>query len=359
LLTLPSESVQICVTSPPYWGLRDYGTASWEGGDPDCDHTARRSIGSSTLRNDGRRQIGTQAHEKTAATVIPFRGDCLKCGATRIDRQIGLEPTPEEYVENLVDVFREVKRVLRPDGVIFLNLGDSYCSGNRDTYDQVSDNKGKRGTTNLRPPMPSGLKPKDLVGIPWMTALALRQDGWYLRSDIIWAKPNPMPESVTDRCTRSHEYIFLLAKSETYYYNADAIAEPLTRPGEAFRKTPAKFGGADKFTEAQKQSRLHSGNEYKGTPNGTRNKRDVWTIASNPFPDAHFAVFPEDLVRPCILAGCPAGCTVLDPFAGSGTTMLTADKLNCRSVGIELNPDYCKMAIRRLDARTMNLWDGW
>jgi DNA modification methylase len=178
-------------------------------------------------------------------------------------------------------------------------------------------------------------------------AFALQADGWYLRSDIIWHKPNPMPESVTDRPTKAHEYLFLLTKSERYYYDAEAIAEPLTRPEEADRKTPARFGGADKFEEARKQSRLHSGNEYTGTPNGTRNKRSVWTVATQPYSEAHFATFPPKLIEPCILAGCPSGGLVLDPFAGSGTTLQVAQQLGRRGVGIELNPAYIALAEQR------------
>ena len=296
------ESVQCCVTSPPYWGLRDYGVAG----------------------------------------------------------QLGLENTPEEYVAKMVEVFREVRRVLKADGTLWLNLGDTYTTnigGNRNGHDNTTwdhaESESLRsnsiGTTRLRANAKEyGLKPKDLVGIPWRVAFALQSDGWYLRSDIIWAKPNPMPESVTDRPTKSHEYLFLLSKSEKYYYDAAAIAEPLQRPEEGERKTPARFGGADKWVEAQKQSRLHSGNEYLGTENGTRNKRSVWTVATQPYADAHFATFPPKLIEPCILAGAQAGSLVLDPFAGSGTTIMVAQQLGRHGVGIELNQDYIMMAERRI-----------
>lgn len=196
--------------------------------------------------------------------------------------------------------------------------------------------------------VPAGIKSKDLVGIPWRLAFALQADGWYLRQDIIWHKPNPMPESVTDRCTKAHEYIFLLSKSGRYYYDADAIREPLTRPEEATRKTPARFGGADKWEEAQKQSRLHSGNEYFGTPNGKRNKRTVWTVATQPYRGAHFATFPPKLIEPCVLAGSRPSDVVLDPFSGSGTTCAVAKRFGRKVIGIELNPDYCALSVKRL-----------
>jgi DNA modification methylase len=188
-----------------------------------------------------------------------------------------------------------------------------------------------------------GLKQKDLIGIPWRVAFALQADGWYLRQDIIWHKPNPMPESVTDRCTKAHEHIFLLSKSERYYFDNDAIKEPLARPEEGKRKTPAVFGGRDKFAETKKQSRLHSGNEYTGTIDGKRNRRSVWTVTTKPFKGAHFAAFPPDLIQPCILAGCPRGGIVLDPFGGAGTTGLVSERLLRGSILIELNPDYCQM----------------
>jgi DNA modification methylase len=314
LQTMEPESVHCCVTSPPYWGLRDYGLEPmvWPDG---------------------------------------WRGS------------LGLEPTPELYVQHLVEIFREVRRVLRPDGTLWLNLGDSFA-GSWGNYGGQNRGHGKqrRITVGSLPSpawdgreqeRPSGsrkhptLKPKDLVGIPWRVAFALQADGWYLRSDIIWHKPNPMPESVRDRPTRSHEHVFLLAKSAKYYYDAQAIAEPLQRPDEGKRKTPGRFGGANKWIESQKQSRLHSGRPYVGTGTGTRNRRDVWTIAPKPFRGAHFAVFPPDLIEPCILAGCPEGGVVLDPFSGTGTTGIVAVKNGRRSKGIELNPAYIDISQER------------
>lgn len=285
LREMPSDSVDCCVTSPPYWGLRDYG----------------------------------------------------------VDGQIGLEATPDAFVGRLVEVFREVRRVLKEDGTCWVNLGDSYNAhpGQRKTTDKAGS---KQNTSEGSIGAPSrnvvSLKPKDLVGIPWRVAFALQADGWWLRQDIIWHKPNPMPESVRDRCTKAHEYVFLLTKSAKYFWDAEAMSEPLARPEEVNRKTPAVFGGADKWIDAKKQSRLHSGNEYKGTPTGTRNRRSVWTIATQPTPEAHFATFPLELPEMCLRAGCPIDGVVLDPFNGAGTTGLAALKNGRKYVGIELNPEY-------------------
>ena len=357
LRTLPDESIHCCVTSPPYWGLRDYG----------CDG------------------------------------------------QIGLEKTPEEYVSKMVEVFREVKRVLRKDGTLWLNLGDSYA-GN---CSQASNN-GRAGFGNARERLVNrkgeGLKPKDLVGIPWMVAFALRADGWYLRQDIIWHKPNPMPESVTDRCTRAHEYIFMLTKKRKYFYDREAIREN-PKPGNdgticaiaKDRSGPVNIGNG-----AHMVKRVYK--EIKGA-----NKRSVWTVATKPFKEAHFATFPPDLIKPCILAGtsphaceiCGAPwervverepmeikrsgrgvtlgkygktaasgtmikpatsvtsgwqptctcegndgsgrCVVLDPFVGSGTTLLVAQRLGRSGIGIELNPEYIEIAKRRLNSVQLKL----
>jgi DNA modification methylase len=309
LKTLPGESVHCCVTSPPYFGLRDYG----------------------------------------------------------VDGQIGLEETPEEYINRLVEVFREVKRVLRNDGTLWLNIGDSYSGSGKGGQSE------EKRSENWRPQYGNkgkcyGLKPKDLIGIPWMLAFALRADGWYLRQDIIWQKPNPMPESVTDRCTKSHEYIFLFSKSRTYFFDAEAIAEPVTQstidrlsqdvenqhgservPGKtngAMKAAAPRYGGK-KYTENPDVSyRTKSGNAYELREK--RNKRDVWNVATQPYSEAHFATFPKDLIRPCILAGCPVGGIVLDPFFGSGTTGEVALEENRNFIGIELNPEYIKIAQKRI-----------
>jgi len=354
LKTLGEGTVQCVVTSPPYWGLRDYGA----------------------------------------------------------DGQIGLEVTPDEYIAAMVEVFREVRRVLRDDGVCWLNLGDSYTSRGRDSRaPDMKDSKGDRENES-RPPTPSGLKPKDLVGIPWRVAFALQADGWWLRQDIIWSKNNPMPEPVTDRCTRSHEYLFMLTKSERYFYDAEAIKEPLASPGAM-----SPFG--TKHAHAQNAQFSHSGRVYDAGAVGSRNKRSVWTVNPRPYDGAHFAVMPPMLVEPCVLAGtseagcCPtcgapweretervggtsgdnlglredaprAGirgsglsgappshmigktvtkgwaptcqcpehtpvpCTVLDPFGGSGTVGMVSRWLGRDAVLCELNPEYVKLIEERV-----------
>jgi len=301
LRDLPEKSVNTCVTSPPYWGLRDYGTGEWVGGDPDCNHEG-------TVLGNNRNFVDREGRGSNNKSISS--GDCYKCGATKKDDQLGLEETPEKFVENLVNVFREVRRVLRDDGTVWLNLGDSYSSGGRKT----TTNKSLRGDNEYgvtRPKPSEGIKEKDLIGIPWRVAFALQADGWYLRQDIIWHKPNPMPESVQDRCTKAHEYIFLLSKSPKYYYDNEAIKEE-TQDGEK------------------------------------RNKRSVWTVTTKPYSEAHFATYPHDLIIQCILAGCPEGGTVLDPFGGSGTTAQVSNNLNRNAILCELNPEYVEIAKVRL-----------
>jgi DNA modification methylase len=324
LARLPEGCIQTCVTSPPYWGLRDYG----------------------------------------------------------VEGQLGLERTPEEYVAAMVEVFRGVRRALRDDGTLWLNLGDSYAS-NAGGYDE-SGSAGASGVVSKktrsavlkgrsRTP-PSGLKPKDLVGIPWMVAFALRADGWYLRSEIIWAKPNPMPESVTDRPTKSHEHLFLLAKSQRYRYDADSIREPHSSwsgeirdgyrggKGDERRDAPVAVvggvlpSGRKEAHATGTRSGANLSSAYAGGPPGNplgRNKRDVWTIATEPFDGAHFAVMPPSLVEPCILAGSRVGDLVLDPFFGSGTTGMVAEKHGRRWIGFDLNPAYEKLQRERTAQRTL------
>lgn len=358
LRTLPDRSVHCVVSSPPYWGLRDYGTGRWEGGDPECDHQVRAWDG--PKQTQGAQSGHAAKHDRLD------RPTCM-CGAARVDLQLGLEPTPEAYVGRLVTVFREVRRVLRDDGTFWLNLGDSYA-GSWGAMSYAGGDIGARrfggdGQKIARPVtsrLAGALKPKDLVGIPWRVAFALQADGWWLRSDIVWAKPNPMPESVTDRPTRSHEYVFLLTKAERYYYDAAAIREPAvavndhdaTGPGyQAPGQTTQRGNRRDK---QRGHGRRHAGfnerwdamSKAEQQANG-RNKRDVWTIATQPYPDAHFATFPEALVEPMILAGCPVGGTVLDPFAGSGTTLAVANRLGRHAIGIELNPGYVKLIEQR------------
>ena len=328
-LPLRDVSVQCVVTSPPYWGLRDYGLLPLVWDDPGgCEHEwgeqgrsgQRQRSGADCGLHEGR------ATNKLAdnITLNPQTGAfCSRCSAWR--GVLGLEPTSDLYVQHLVEIFREVKRVLRDDGTVWLNLGDSYASGDRSTYRSgISDNKGHLVQNDqARPRTPSGLKPKDLVGIPWRVAFALQADGWWLRSDIIWSKPNPMPESVTDRPTKSHEYLFLLSKSATYYYDAKAIKEEAeSYPG----KMPDGWDTGDgahgtihrQGREKGRKQDLVGDPRYTGfnaryEPVPLRSRRTVWEIATAPFPEAHFATFPSDLVKPCVLAGTSergacAGC---------------------------------------------------
>jgi DNA modification methylase len=337
LRKLDEESIQTCVTSPPYFGLRDYGTAQWVGGRAGCDHKpAIKPRGS-------RPKSGLHSLGYTDACQQPcYRDICGKCGARRVDAQIGLEETPAAYVERLVAVFREVKRVLKADGTVWLNLGDSYATGGMSNPSLKSTLQGGKDLGaerySITRARPAGLKPKDLIGIPWRVAFALQADGWYLRQDIIWAKPNPMPESVRDRCTKSHEYVFLLAKSERYYYDADAVREVAVSSG------PRQDTGEQAFNCDIGMYRGRAGNK----PDGKRNRRSVWTITPRPYKGAHFAVFPEALVEPCILAGSAPGDLVLDPFAGSGTTGAVARRLGRGFRGCELNPEYVSLAQQRI-----------
>ena len=294
--TLPAECIQTCITSPPYFGLRDY-------------------------------QGGTE--------------------------EIGQEETVEGYVEKMVEVFREIKRILRDDGTVWLNLGDSYmsakgCSPPPQTF---ANGNADGQPKDFVPPNrrdQKGLKNKDMIGIPWRVAFALQADGWYLRQDIIWNKPNPMPESVTDRCTKSHEYIFMLSKNQKYFYDNTAIKEKTSvdrtkELGRAVRKR--NHGGrTDGYTVA-------SGTVGDGI---SRNKRTVWTVTTKPFRGAHFATFPKDLIEPCVLAGCPVGGTVFDPFTGSGTTAIVAMNHGRNFIGTELNPEYIKIAESRITKEVPN-----
>lgn len=291
LRTMPDASVHTCVTSPPYFGLRDYG----------------------------------------------------------VDGQIGLEPTPDEYVARMVEVFREVRRVLRDDGTLWLNLGDSYAHPTKGTGGgwaaDPNNYAHKAQAFGARKFSMGDAKPKDLLGIPWRVAFALQADGWYLRQDIIWHKPNPMPESVRDRCTKAHEYIFLLSKSPKYYFDAEAIKEPAIHAGRV-----VEYDGTQKNSVAAADPRMRTRIAKTTTVGDKRNRRSVWTVATKPFKGAHFATFPPDLIEPCILAGCPEGGTVLDPFGGAGTTGLVATQAGRNAVLCEINPEYVEMARARIDA---------
>ncbi|HHM6458666.1 TPA: site-specific DNA-methyltransferase [Pseudomonas aeruginosa] len=297
LRAMPDQSFHCCITSPPYFGLRDYGMPG----------------------------------------------------------QIGLEQTPAEFVTRLVEVFREVRRVLRDDGTLWLNIGDSYSnigkwggatSGKHAKAlhgEQQSSCREKRDSESLGA---TGLKPKDLIGIPWRLAFALQDDGWYLRQDIIWHKPNPMPESVRDRCTKAHEYVFMLSKSPRYYYDHEAVKE------DAVSDHPSGNGFKRDARESYKNlDGTARGNDEQWTGvGGKRNRRSVWTVPTAGFKGAHFATFPPDLIRPCVLAGAPRGGLVLDPFGGAGTTALVAMQEGRRSVLLELNPEYASIARHRLAA---------
>ena len=323
--TLSDKCVQTCITSPPYFGLRDYGTGSWEGGDIECDHVdtaamAERLRQKKSMIAVGERMDGstrTRVHDEQIGQGIQYNHSCKKCGAKRVDSQIGQEDTVDGYVQKMVEVFREVRRILRDDGTLWLNLGDSYMSAKNcaPPPQTLANGNARSMPTDFIPANrkdQDGLKTKDLIGIPWRVALALQADGWYLRQDIIWSKPNPMPESVADRCTKSHEYIFLLSKKPHYYYDHEAVKEP------------AVYGQEKK------------------------NKRSVWAVNAKGYKGAHFAVYPENLILPCVLAGCPQDGTVFDPFTGSGTTAVVALKNGRNYIGTELNPEYIKIAEARI-----------
>ena len=360
LKTLPSESVNCCITSPPYWGLRDYGTGEWIGGDPNCSH--KRDSKQSELTQTGHRNL-----EGAVGDGI-YKDKCKRCGAERKDRQIGLELTPSMYVQKIVEVFREVKRILKKDGTLWLNLGDSYATTSggmeqlrdmgKDTpsYGKIKYSDGYEGVSQKgksEAKKRDGLKHKDLIGIPWRVAIALQSDGWYLRQDIIWHKPNPMPESVTDRCTKAHEYIFLMSKNPNYYFDNKAIQEPCTtqegRPSAIVRDRVYGYNS--------KQAALGRARGGEETPEpSTRNKRSVWSVNVKPYKEAHFATFPKELIEPCVLAGCPKDGTILDPFGGSGTTAEVAIENGRNALLIELNPEYIELAKTRISNTQTNLF---
>jgi len=417
LKEIETGTVQCVVTSPPYWGLRDYQTASWEGGDENCDHKEAKlksrydySLETSTIQDGSR--TGTDAPK--------WKDDCPTCGAVKEDEQLGLEETPEEYVEKMVEVFRQIKRVLKHDGTVWLNLGDSYAGSGRGGNPPDSkwsgfvgnDKREKQAKEPTKVFKGNGYKAKDLIGIPWRVAFALQADGWYLRQDIIWHKPNPMPESITDRCTKSHEYIFLLTKSAKYFYDNDAIKEECSdeeyKTKGHYRPNPAGHFIEDPVRGATK------GGLHNAKPNTHRNKRSVWKINTKPYKEAHFAVFPPKLPELCIKAGtseygecsecgkawerivektgefqrrwsknnaegspyssqsssqniyeekgwqptcsCDADRVpqiVLDPFFGSGTTGWVAQRLGRKWIGIELNEEYIKIAEKRFQQREL------
>ena len=351
LKTLPSESVNCCITSPPYWGLRDYGTGEWIGGDPTCSH--KRDSKQSELTQTGHRNL-----EGAVGDGI-YKDKCKRCGAERKDRQIGLELTPESYVQKMVDVFREVRRVLRGDGTLWLNLGDTYSAQRwtkkGETTTPAQPMNGMSDTWRaIAPTKESGLPDKNLVGIPWRVAFALQADGWYLRQDIIWHKPNPMPESVTDRCTKAHEYIFLMSKNPNYYFDNKVISEnAISKQGKgAIGRGQQSYAVASGKGMSPQQD--HSG--WMGGDGNTRNKRSVWSVTVKPYKEAHFATFSKELIEPCVLAGCPKDGTILDPFGGSGTTAEVAIENGRNALLIELNPEYIELAKTRISNTQTNLF---
>jgi DNA modification methylase len=466
LKTLPDESVHCCVTSPPYFGLRDYGTGTWVGGDPRCPHKPTGTT------DDPKNPGSTARNGKPSARDREILSGRCPCGAVKVDRQIGLEPTPDEFVAKLVAVFREVRRVLRADGTLWINLGDSYANDAKGPGAKAGNLDGRPNLTAVQKSwrLAGDLKKKDLIGIPWMTAFALRADGWYLRQELIWAKPNPMPESVTDRCTKAHEHIFLLSKSPRYYFDAEAVKEKAVSDHPAGNKNHKYADQYEAERAVTQQHRTKAGlKSLAGVKWEKRNRRSVWTVNTKSYRGAHFATFPPDLIEPCILAGCPGtgrrcdcgeviatptgegavddpsmltgragfnrprregeGCrtitrreqrheaaemkqsphrvemgeacgpafahyvrtdrsgarplpehlrlrfreagwitpappcdcpeepagVVLDPFAGSGTTLATALSLGRRAVGIELNPDYCGLVRERVEKARSDL----
>ncbi len=365
---LENNSIDCVVTSPPYWGLRDYGTGKWQGGDINCDHLGKPQATRSNIHD----RTQPQCNNKKDETVREiFKNICKKCGAKRIDKQFGLETTYQEHIQNIVKLFRAMKPKLKDTATIWLNYGDSYAATvngtkvkdmkknlqknrleNKSKTNGVYDDKGfidKPFST-----IQGSLKPKDLVMIPNRIAIALQDDGWWIRSEIIWHKPNPMPESTKDRPTSAHEKIWLITKSKKYYYDADAIKEPVKENSKkrvqyglkaSHKANPYSYMDTDKMGERFCNS------------DGKRNKRNVWTITTKPFKEAHFATFPKDLIEPCIKAGCPEGGVVLDPFGGSGTTGIVAQSLNRQAILIELNKNYINIANKRID-KELGMFSG-
>ena len=383
LATLAAESVHTVVTSPPYYGLRDYGTTLWDGGDAACDHAFSMSRHSGLAAAAERCDGNTRNASGPIFAKAPQQAwhTCGKCGATRVDRQIGLEATPDAYLATMVGVFREVRRVLRPDGTCWVNMGDSYATQPAGNFGGAKRGVGPFDTyrSNISLDTTKHAKPKDLLMMPARLALALQADGWWVRSAIVWAKPNPMPESVSDRPTSAYEMVYLLTKSARYFYDNDAIAEPALRAGDV----PGGTGGfIDHMTGGHNKDGLAANGQRPVA--ATRACRNVWTIATAPYSEAHFATYPPALAERCIRAGTSergccgqcgkpwvrklkdvettgwrAGCeheaptipcTVLDPFIGAGTTALVADRLQRDCIGVDLNTSYATMALDRCRA---------
>lgn len=384
LRQLPDESVNCCITSPPYFGLRSYGIppSIW-GGNLDCKHEWEDASWVPTRW--GAHDDETPGDKQTTnAGSLGHRGQaqqcssCILCGAWL--GCLGMERTPKEFVAHIVELFTQVNRVLRSDGTLWLNLGDSFANDGK--WGGKTGGKhanGLHGDTIGRARRDTGLRPKDLIGIPWRCAFALQEAGWWLRSEIIWSKPNAFPESVSDRPTKSHEHIFLLTKAQKYFYDADAIKEPASQDTHARYQRgrsdthkwadggPGNQSIAKSFEHMRKNgvhpkaaepgSGIRSNTSFSAAVKDVvefRNKRSVWEVPSHPFPEAHFATFPPALIRPAVLAGCPLGGTILDPFSGAGTTAMVAKQNGRKCIGIELNEDYLKMSIRRVSQEVLD-----
>lgn len=414
LATMENDSVDCVVTSPPYWGLRDYGTATWEGGDPLCDH---RSPTMRDGRNEKRAKLAGSEATNRDQLLLAHRSGCGKCGAVKVDRQIGLERTMAEHLAGMTDVFRGIKRVLKPSGTVWINYGDCYATSvnGRSAADTKATGNDDR-TFRDKPFSTIGgvLKAKDLCMVPNRLAIALQEAGWWVRSEIVWAKPNPMPESIRDRPATSHEKIFMLTKAARYFYDAAAVrqasattsseyktpdgwdtgpgghgsrhrngrekgesvaakrakqAQTAAAAGAAGASSGRRMAGFNERWDASEKIRAsdvasprhaghinHTGIEdtLRGYGRNLRNYEpapvEVWNVATQPFSDAHFATFPPELAERCILAGCPKGGLVLDPFGGAGTTALVALRHHRRAALIELNPAYAEMAQARIEA---------
>ena len=331
--------VQTCITSPPYFGLRDYGTGKWIGGDESCSHKRDSKYSDKTITGHANKDL-------TVGDAI-YKAVCPKCGAIREDKQLGLEETPKEFVDAMVEVFACVWDILEDDGTLWLNIGDSYSGSGKGVAGNLGKKHDERNMEGIHSKIiPEGTKAKDLIGIPWRLAFALQDFGWYLRQDIIWHKPNPMPESVKDRCTKAHEYIFLLTKKPTYYFDHEAIRENVAVHHDKTRNCAVQH---EKRENVALQQKFEEKIEEK------RNKRDVWTVATKPYAGSHFAVFPTELVEPMVLAGSKVGDIVFDPFFGSGTTGAVAQKLGRQYIGCELNPAYKDLQNERLQQSSLLL----
>jgi DNA modification methylase len=331
--------VQTCITSPPYYGLRDYGTGTWVGGDPSCSHKRDSKYSDKTITGHANKDL-------TVGDAI-YKDVCPKCGAVRKDSQIGLEKSPQEFVDSLVEVFSYVWDILEDDGTLWVNLGDTYVgTGDKGDLKDPKNPDGRNGQSTALNRKLDGFRTKNLIGIPWRVAFALQDFGWNLRQDIIWHKPNPMPESVQDRCTKSHEYIFLLTKKPHYYFDNQAIKDPVKEDWGTRDRANGKYHNEGSGLSP------HSGLEKSYE---MANKRSVWSVNTKPYKGAHFAVYPEELVEPMVLASTKVGDLVLDPFFGSGTTGAVAQKLGRKWVGCELNKDYEPLQFERLKQQALEL----